>query len=261
MFKQALRYMVPTIGAALLMGFVYVAGAGNWLATPVAEAQAPVAQTATAFPGAITVVGEGKVTLKPDIAHVTIGVETVSNTVKAASDQNSEMVNAVLEALKAQGVAEEDMQTTGFSIYAERFGPEGPLADSDVRYHVTNNVLVTVRDLDKLSDILDAAIDAGANNIYGIDFAVDDPSASEADVRQAALDDAKAKAGELAEMSGLTVGPIISISEVVGGGGGFYAGNFAEQSKAMGGGGTPVTPGQLDLIMQLQVVYAIGSAE
>jgi len=261
MFKQTMRVVGPALGAALLLGLVYFGSVGNWFNAPVAEAQAPSAQTATAFPGAITVVGEGKVTLKPDIAHVTIGVETVTNTVKAASDENTAAVNAVLAALSAQGVADEDMQTSGFSIYAERFGPDGPLSESDVRYHVTNNVMVTVRNLDNLGTILDAAIEAGANNIYGVDFAVDDPKVSESDARQAALDDAKAKAGELAEMSGLTLGPVISISEVVGAGGGYYAGNFAQQTKAMGGGPTPVSPGQLDLVMQLQVIYSIAEAQ
>lgn len=258
MLKQALRVVVPALGAALLLGLIYVGGTGNWFATPIAQAQGTTGgQPATTFPGAITVVGEGKVTLKPDIARVTIGVETVTNTVKAASDQNSEIVNNVLAALKEQGIDEKDMQTSGFSIYAERFGPEGPLADSDVRYHVTNNVNVTVRDLDNLGTILDAAIDAGANNINGIDFAIANPSASESDARSAALEDAKAKATDLAKLSGLTLGPIVSISEVIGAGGGYYAGNFAQQSRAMGGGATPVSPGQLDLVMQLQVIYSI----
>jgi len=258
MFKQALRAVLPALGAALLLGLIYVGSVGNWFTTPIAQAQVPTSgQPATTFPGAITVVGEGKITMKPDIAHVTIGVETVTNTVKAASDQNSEVVNNVLAALKEQGVDEKDIQTSGFSVYAERIGPDGPLAESDVRYHVTNNVNVTVRDLDNISTILDAAIDAGANNINGIDFAVEDPSATESQARTAALEDAKAKATDLAKLSGLTIGPVVSISEVIGAGGGFYAGNFAEQSKAMGGGTTPVSPGQLDLVMQLQVIYSI----
>jgi len=258
MLKQALRVVVPVLSAALLLGLIYVGSAGNWFTASIAHAQTtPGGQPATTFPGAITVVGEGKVTLVPDIAHVTIGVETVTNTVKAASDENNEIVNNVLATLKEQGIDEKDMQTSGFSIYAERFGTDGPLSNSDVRYHVTNNVNVTVRDLDKLGDILDAAIDAGANNINGIDFAVADPSASESDARTAALADAKAKATDLAKLSGITLGPVVSISEVIGGNGGFYAGNFAQQAKAMGGGATPVSPGQLDLVMQLQVIYSI----
>jgi uncharacterized protein YggE len=188
-------------------------------------------------------------------------VETVTNTVKEASEQNRATVEAVLAALAEQGIAEEDMQTSGFSIYAERFGPEGPLAEGDVRYRVSNNVMVTIRDIDNVGTILDAAIEAGANNIYGVEFALDDPGVAESDARSAAIADAQAKAAELAELTGLSLGQVVSVSEVVGGGGGYYLGNFAEQARAFGGGGTPITPGQLDLVMQLQVIYSIVPAE
>jgi uncharacterized protein YggE len=226
-----------------------------------AQAQAPATQIATAIPGTITVVGEGKVSLEPDIARVTIGVETVTNTVKEASDTNRAAVEAVLEALLAQGIDEKDVQTSGFSIYAERFGPEGPLAEGDVRYRVSNNVSVTIRDLDNVGTILDAAIEAGANNIYGVEFALDDPNIVESEARAAAIADAQAKGAELADLTGLTLGSVVSVSEVVGSGGGYYAGNFAEQARAFGGGGTPISPGQLDLVMQLQVIFSIDAAE
>jgi uncharacterized protein YggE len=261
MNKVAQRLVVPVLSSALILGGVYFSGAANWLAVEDAQAQAPQPQITTAIPGTITVVGEGKVTLEPDIARVTIGVETIADTVREASDQNNATVDAVLAALAAQGIAEEDMQTSGFSIFAERFGPEGPLAEGDVRYRVSNNVMVTIRDLETVSAVLDAAIEAGANNIYGIEFKVDDPGESESEARAAAIDDANAKAAELAELAGVPLGSIVSVSEVIGAGGGFYAGNFAEQARAFGGGGTPVTPGQLDLVMQLQVIYSIGAAE
>jgi uncharacterized protein YggE len=261
MYKQALRVVVPVLSSALILGGAYFGGAGNWFTTAEAQAQVPPSsQIATAIPGTITVVGEGKVTLEPDIANVTIGVETVTDTVKNASDENNAAVEAVLAALAEQGIAEEDMQTSGFSIYAERFGPDGPVQEGDVRYHVTNNVIVTIRDLDSVGTVLDAAIEAGANNIYGIQFDLDDPSVAESDARSAAIADAQAKATELAQLTGVSLGQVVSVSEVVGGNGGYYAGNFTEQARAMGGGGTPVTPGQLDLVMQLQVIYSIGDA-
>lgn len=257
MKKQALSLVVPILSSALILGSVFVGSASGWLNVPAVEAQAPTPQIASALPGTITVVGEGKVTLEPDIARVTIGVETVTSTVKEASDQNRETVEAVLAALTEQGVAEEDLQTSGFSIYAERFGADGPLDEGDIRYRVSNNVSVTIRQLDAVGTILDAAIEAGANNIYGVEFAVDEPGVSESEARQAAIEDATAKATELAELVGLSLGQVVSVSEVVGAGGGYYAGNFAEQARAFGGGGTPITPGQLDLVMQLQVIFSI----
>jgi uncharacterized protein YggE len=261
MYKQALRVVTPVLTSALILGGAYLGNVGEWFTAAEVQAQAPQSQVAVALPGTITVVGEGKVTLEPDIARVTIGVETVTNTVKEASEQNRATVEAVLAALAEQGIAEEDMQTSGFSIYAERFGPEGPLAEGDVRYRVSNNVMVTIRDIDNVGTILDAAIEAGANNIYGVEFALDDPGVAESDARSAAIADAQAKAAELAELTGLSLGQVVSVSEVVGGGGGYYLGNFAEQARAFGGGGTPITPGQLDLVMQLQVIYSIVPAE
>lgn len=260
MKKQALNLIVPIVSSALILGSVFVGGASGLFSVPTVEAQAPTPQIATALPGTITVVGEGKVTLEPDIARVTIGVETITNTVQEASNQNRETVEAVLAALTEQGIAEEDLQTSGFSIYAERFGAEGPLDEGDVRYRVSNNVSVTIRDLEAVGTILDAAIEAGANNIYGVEFAVDEPGVSESEARQAAIDDASEKAAELAELTGVSLGQVVSVSEVVGAGGGYYAGNFAEQARAFGGGGTPITPGQLDLVMQLQVIYSIAGA-
>ena len=261
MYKQALRVVVPALTTALILGGAYVGGVASWFTVAEVQAQAPTSQIASAIPGTITVVGEGKVTLEPDIARVTIGVETVTSSVKDASEENRAAVESVLAALSEQGIAEEDLQTSGFSIYAERFGPEGPLSEGDVRYRVSNNVMVTIRDLDSVGTILDAAIEAGANNIYGVEFALDDPSIAESDARSAAIEDAKAKAAELAQLTELPLGAVISVSEVVGAGGGYYAGNFAEQARAFGGGGTPITPGQLDLVMQLQVIFAIESAE
>jgi uncharacterized protein YggE len=262
MNKQSLRVVAAALIAVTVLTSVFFGAGKGWLAAPAAQAQEPQPVIAPApIPQTITVVGEGKVTLEPDIARVNIGVETVTSTVQAASAENRAAVEAVLAALEAQGIAEEDIQTSGFSIFAERYGPEGPLAEGDVRYRVSNNVMVTIRELDNVGTILDAAIEAGANNIYGVEFALDDPSSVESDARQQAVEDARAKAEELATLSGVALGELISVSEIIAGGGGFYAGNFAEQARMMGGGGTPIAPGQLDLVMQLQVVYAMASAE
>jgi uncharacterized protein YggE len=256
MNKQLSRLVAPVLGTALLVGSVFVTNAAGWLTIP--EAHAQMTQVSVAAPGTITVVGEGKVSLEPDIARVSIGVETVKNSVQEASAENRTVVEAVLAVLQEQGVAEEDIQTSGFTIYSERYGPEGPLAEGDVRYRVSNNVMVTIRQLENVGTILDAAIEAGANNIYGVEFLVDEPGESETEARTMAVEDAHTKAAEIAELNGLELGNVISVSEVIGMGGGYYAGNFAEQARMMGGGGAPIAPGQLDMVMQLQIVFAIG---
>lgn len=204
-------------------------------------------------------VGEGKVRIKPDIARVQIGVEVMMNSVKEASEANKEQLESVLAALQEAGIAEEDIQTSGFNIYAERFGPNGPLPDDQINYRVTNTVIVKVRELDTLGAVLDAAIEAGANNIYGVEFSLDDNSSIESEARANAVEDANAKAEDLAQLTGTTVGGVVSISEIIGNTGGYYSSNFAEASRAMGGGGsTPISPGELELVMQLQITYALG---
>jgi hypothetical protein len=247
------RISAVALVAALLVGAIGFGAA--WRPLPVVHAQAT--EAAPNSGGSITVIGEGKVSLQPDIARVTIGVETLKDTVQEASADNRTSVEAVLEALKAQGIAEDDIQTSGFSVYAERYGPTGPLPEGEVRYRVSNNVTVTIRDIDSVGTVLDAAVEAGANNIYGVEFALDDPSSVESDAREKAVADARAKAEELAGLVGAELGDVISVSEVIAASG-FYAGNFAEQARGLGGGGgAPVMPGQLDLIMQLQISYAL----
>jgi uncharacterized protein YggE len=183
----------------------------------------------------------------------------VNTSVQDATSANKTVVETVLAALQAEGVEESDLRTSGYSVFADRYGPEGVLPDSDVRYRVSNSVLVTIRDLDKVGTILDVAVEAGANNIYGVEFALDNPRIAESDARAAAVENALAKATELAELTGVNLGRVVGVTEVIGMGGGYYAGNFTDTARmGMGsGGGAPIEPGQLDLVMQLQISYAI----
>jgi hypothetical protein len=216
-------------------------------------------QVESALPRSITVVGEGKVRIKPDIAQINIGIEIVGDTVQEASSQAADAMDAVLATLAAQGVEQKDIQTTGYNVWVERpYGPEGPTGDT--LYHVNNTVSVTVRDLETVGTILDASIEAGANSIYGVTFNVADPSVLMSEGREKAVADARSKAEELAELNNLAVGEVISISEVIGGAGGYYAGGFRGLSAAegMGGGGAgPISPGELEMMVQLQITYTL----
>lgn len=255
--RQSLRWLSTLV---LVMGLLV--GAGAFRAFDFANATVANAQStvpAPTLPRTITVVGEGKVKIKPDIARANIGVEVMKSSVKEASDANKVALDAVLAALKEQGIEEKDIQTSGFSIFAERYGPEGPLPENQTNYRVSNNVSVVIRDLEKVGAILDAAIEAGANNIYGVEFGLDSTESVETEARKGAVEDAKAKAEELAGLTGVQVGSVVSVSEVIGNSGGYYnASNFNQLDRDMGGGGgTPIQPGELELTMQLQVVYTI----
>jgi uncharacterized protein YggE len=254
--KTSKLWLISATGAGLLLlaGVLVLAQAG--FVPSVAQAQTGPA-TGSTLPRTITVVGEGTVKIKPDVAQANIGVEVMQPTVKEASREAKDIMDAVLVALKQQGIDEKDIQTSGFSIWADRpYSPEG-MPSEKATYRVSNNVAVTIRDLDKVGAVLDAAIEAGANNIYGVNFSLADPSQVESEAREKAVADAQAKAQELAKLNDVQVGEVVSISEVVASGGGFYSSNFRESAAAlgMGGGGGPISPGELALSLQLEIVY------
>lgn len=209
---------------------------------------------------AITVVGEGSAPVQPNIAVANIGVQVANADVKAASSEAQEIMNAVLAAIQEQGVAEEDIQTSGFSIFAD-FGPASPTGEQSQTplYRVSNNVNATIRDLTLVPAVLDAAIAAGANNIFGVNFSIDDPSEAASAARAQAIENAQAKAADLAELTGLQLGNVVSVSEIIGSRGGFYGSSgLALASQAGGGGGGgPIAPGQLNVNVQLEVIYSV----
>jgi uncharacterized protein YggE len=217
----------------------------------------PIAQAAgsTTSDRGITVVGIGKATGKPDIAHVTVGIETQAPSLQIAVDQNKAKMTVLLETLKKLGLVDKDIQTSNYSVYTERVTPPTPGAEvstDQMIYHVTNQVDVIVRDVNQLGDVLDQSVAAGANNIYGVNFSVEDTAKLETDARAKAVENAKARAQELAQLNGLQLGEVLSVSEVIGG----SAFPMDYGVKGMGGGGTPVQPGELEMSLSIQITYA-----
>jgi hypothetical protein len=261
------RTFVPglLIGLALALVAGSVAFALGWLApTSLAQTRTPTAQTSTAGPvaanapgGTIIVVGEGTIKIRPDVAHSTIGVETMGSSVKEATAEAARTMEAVMAALKAQGIAEADMQTTGYSVWVERDrGMDGRLSERAM-YRVNNMVNVTIRRLDQVGNVLDAAMEAGANQVHGVNFSIADPTRLESQAREKAVANALAKATELAALNRLEVGSVVSVSEVIGAGGGMYDSSLraAAAQMGMGGGAGPISPGEMEVTMRLQVVY------
>lgn len=211
------------------------------------------AQDNTGLPvDTITVSGIGQAFGSPDVAYVEVGVDIVDTDVAAAFSQANQTVAAVIEAVKALGVDPNDLRTTNVSLFTEiRYSPETN-AESRV-YHATNNVRVTVRDVSKAADVITAAVNAGANNIYGLNFSIADPTSLERDARVAAVENARARAQHLAEIMGVTLGnPIIvterSLVEVP---------LFRAEAAGLGGGGLPIEQGQLSVSVQVDVTFSI----
>ena len=235
----------------LLMLFALLAGL---LVACGPDSLAPAGSSTTVTGGGITVIGQGEAFGTPDQANIQIGVETFAETVSAATSQNETSVNAILAALAAQGIAKEDIQTSNYSLWAEQiYGDKGP--EGIAGYRVTNQVNVTVRNIDKVGDVIAAATEAGANNVGGVYFSVADPAGLEAEARAAAIADAQARAASLASLSGVELGQVISVSEVIGV---QPLISYDRVEAAAGMGGAPsIEPGQLSYTMQVQLTYAI----
>lgn len=234
----------------------------GWLANVSAQNKAATPTIANApLPRTVTVVGEGSVKIKPNVAYASIGVETLNESIQQATSESTKTMEQIVAALKAAGIAEKDMQTSGFSVWVDRSrSMEGELTGQAV-YHVTNMVSVTIRDLDKVGEILEKAMGAGANMINSVSFGIDQPEALQKEARQKAAADALAKAQELAALHNAQLGELVSVSEIVGSGGGYYASGtdalLGAYRMGMGGGAGPISPGELELALKLQVVYAL----
>lgn len=249
----------------ILLGFAVVALVGVLVVSQGMLPRAVAAQTTAtadeamaAVTRTITVVGKGTISVKPDTAQATLGVETMGKNVKEATSESSAIMTEILDALTGLGIAERDIQTSGFSVWSERNSDANGELNGDLTYRVTNTVTVQVRDLDQVGAVLDAAIDAGANSVYGVSFYLDDAAEMESEAREKAMADARAKAEELAALGDVEIGQVLSISEVVGGSTLYSNFNAKELASAgFGGGAGPISAGELDMSLTLQVSYAI----
>lgn len=205
----------------------------------------------------ITVTGSGDATGAPDVAYIQLGVNVSDANAGTAIDEANTIITAVRAALIQAGVADEDIQTTSFNVYSEDlYDPLTGQPSGEVRYHVQNILNVTVRDVATTGAVLDAALSAGANNVLGLSFSISDTSALEADARAQAIEDARARAQQLADVLGVTLGEPVVVSETFFGPGPVFTGGLG------GGGGAapaevPVSAGQLTVSVQVNVTFAI----
>lgn len=199
---------VAGLALALLGTLALPASAGI---TRAQESATPTASTVGV--ATVSVSGHGQVNVPPDTASVNIGVDVIKPTLGAAQEQATAQATAVIEALKAEGIADEDIQTDYFSVNILRDYSENADPTAITGFEIINQLRVTVRDTDQLGALLDAAVSAGANSIYGVNFYVDDQTAAASEARVEAVANARAKAEELASAAGMTLGPVVAIAE------------------------------------------------
>lgn len=163
-------------------------------------------------PRSIHVNGTGKVSVAPDKADLTLSVEVQAKTAESARNQAATTMAALIKAMKNAGVADKDIQTRSVSLYPN-YSPDP--TNKVIGYQLSNQVAVCIRDIKKVSSVIDLAVQAGGNStrVQGISFAVDNPESALAEAREKAYANAKAKAGQYAQLAGVTLGSPLRISE------------------------------------------------
>lgn len=202
----------------------------------------------------ISVTGTGTASGSPDIAFIELGVEIRDADIGAAVDQSNAAMEAVNAALGDLGIPAEDIQTTQFNVWQDQpIDPTTGMPSDQFNYVVTNIVRIRVSQIDQISDVIQTALDAGANRVFGLSFGLDDPASLEATARDQAVADARARAEALAAAFGVALGNPVSITE------GFLSGPgpvFA-MAEGLGGGGPPISGGQLSVQIQVTVTFEI----
>jgi len=220
------------------------------LAALLATAAPAFAQTA---PPTVTVSGEAEVSVAPDLAQIDAGVTTEAKTAREASDANNKAMAAVLPALKAAGIAENDIRTSRLSLYPQSAPSKVNGPPQITGYRASNRVTVRIRDIGKVAATIDAMVAAGANDIGGINFVVSQASKHLDDARVKAIEDARRKAEIFAKAANIRLGAPTSISED---GGGDGPRPQARMYKA-GVNATPIAPGEETLRVSVSVSYEI----
>ena len=203
----------------------------------------------------ISVQAEGKVTVSPDIALVTMGMISEADTVAAAQTKNTEVMNNLIAKLKELGIADEDVQTGNYNI--------NPLYDYNQEegrvlkgYEVTQQAVVKIRDLSKASNVVSLAGVVGANIVSGLSFEVDDAEAFKEKAGEEAIKKVLAKAEKLSNSLGVKIISVVSYNEYENG-----VGRYAMYDSAMGLGGgeaaPSIEPGSEDVVLTVNVTFGI----
>ncbi|MGO8099254.1 SIMPL domain-containing protein [Rhizobium leguminosarum] len=190
-----------------------------FLALPLAAAAPAFAQEAKPREPVISVTGDGESSVAPDMAIVNLAVVKQAKTAREALDENNKAMNDVLAALKSGGIAERDLQTSGFSIQPQYNYPQPVDGQQQqpqlIGYQTINSVTVRLRDLAKLGAVIDQSVTLGINQGGEIQFTNDKPDAAIEEARKAAVADAVKRAKTLSEAAGVKLGRILEINENV----------------------------------------------
>ena len=201
----------------------------------------------------ISASGSGLVRVVPDIAYVYVGIRSQGKTVADAL-KNTQSANDIKDVLVAQNVAEKDIQTSSFNIYPQQYNAAGQSVPTF--YVVENTVYVTIRNLGQIGTILDLVVNSGANSINGIYFDLSNKAGAQEQARQMAIEEAKKQAEQIASLTGVKLGKLISIN-VYSSGAPYAMEGKGGGGAAMAGSSVPVSTGQMTITADANLVYEI----
>ena len=203
--------------------------------------------------------GTGRVFGEPDVAVVSVGVNVQRETVAQARDDAASAQQAVIDSLRDNGVADEDIQTVQFSVHPQYDSSPDRSQGQIIGYVVSNVVTAKIRDLDTTSEVIDDATIAGGNEavVQGVAFTIDDPTELREEARRLAVEEATQQAEQLADAGGVNLGRLLSISE---------SGGFIPFESAQTGGRdlgaqvpqpSPIEPGQVEVNISVSMQFAL----
>jgi uncharacterized protein len=252
MHANTVRWKTIMLTAVMMAAGVFIFSARS---QPPARAQGEVTPVPPPY-RSVQVTGAGSAEVTPDMAIVTLGVQTEAETAREALTQNNTQMESVLSTLSSAGIANADIRTVSIQLYPRyESGPRTQAGDSQVQlvgYTASNVVEVTVRDLNNLGSVLDEVVSAGGNQIQGIRFDVSNQTEALDQAREAAMQDATRKAQQLVDLAGATLGPVITIVEDS-----RVPQPFASSDMRLAEASVPVSPGTQSIIVQLQVTWEL----
>lgn len=225
----------------------------------IAQDAPPPPSEANAMPhkafAVLTVSGQGDATAQPDMAQISVGVTTQADTAGKAMTDNAEKQSAVIEQLKAEGIEQRDIQTSGLNLSpVQNYSQEGkpPVITG---YMAQNMVSVRVRDLAKLGEILDKLVTSGANEINSVSFSREETTEAEDAARVAAIKAAQRRAQVMADAAGQKLGPLMSLSDTVQMDGGPRP--MMAMARDQSAKSTPIEAGELSFSANVTATFAL----
>ena len=205
----------------------------------------------------ISVSGKGEIFIKPDIARVSVSVEKNAYSVSDVQNQATNAINNVTKFLKDSGIEDKDIKTVNYSIY-----PRYDYLESQGRvfrgYTVSQTLEIKIRKIEDTGKILAGVTSAGANQVGGVSFTIDDEEGAKREARQKAINDAKTKAKQLAKDLGVRIGRLINYSEE---GNGWIPLSYAAKESTLGMGGGEIAPeipsGENKVTINVNLIYQI----